>query len=118
MSRLPAPGAILLGCLLAASVVATGVVLNARTSNLELEVTKLPEKISPNGDGHNDVGRIELYVRDSDPSASVEIVGRKRGVVRTLASDVPLAAYRRVQFDWNGRTDAGTVAPRGPYRLR
>ena len=118
MNRTPALGAILLAGLLVLAVVATGAVLDARTSNLELEVTQLPKSISPNGDGHNDVGTIEFYVRDSDPSASVEIVGRKRGVVRTLASGVPLFAYRRVRFEWNGRTDAGKVAPPGPYRLR
>jgi hypothetical protein len=95
------------------------VVVHARTPKLELEVLHLPDRpFSPNGDGHRDTARIAFYVRDSDPSARVQIVGPQNVVVRKLYHG-PLVAYEHTSFRWNGRTNSGQLAdPNDGYRLR
>jgi hypothetical protein len=99
-------------------VVVAAVVVQARTTDLELEVLQLPREISPNGDGRRDTGRIRFFVRDSDPDATVQIVGPRREPARTLYRG-PLTADERVTFTWNGRTATGALAdPRDRYRLR
>jgi hypothetical protein len=106
--------------LLVAAVVVAGVVVHARTPKLELEVLSPPRqfKLSPNGNGHHDKARIRFFVRDSDPDATVQIVGPDRQRVRTLYRG-RLTAYERVTFSWNGRTATGRLAnPRHRYRLR
>ncbi len=95
-----------------------GVVVYARTPNLELEVIDIPRKFSPNGDGYRDSAKIRFYVRDSDPHAIVQIVGPHRRRVRTLYRG-PLTAEERVSLRWNGRMASGRLAdPRDRYRLR
>jgi hypothetical protein len=105
--------------LLVAAVVVAGVVVHARTPDLELEVLRLPKKpFSPDGDGHRDTARITFYVRDSDPNARVQLVGPDRQVIRTLYRG-PLVAYETNTFTWNGRKTGGRLAnPRDGYRLR
>jgi hypothetical protein len=104
--------------LLVASLVATGVVVHSRTPELVLEVRRLPEKISPDGDGERDVARIRFFVRETDPHARVEIVGRDLAQIRTLDADAALEADDSVTYVWDGTTDAGAKAPVGRYRLR
>jgi hypothetical protein len=97
-----------------------GVVVHARTPKLELEVISLPRefRFSPNGNGHRDKARIRFFVRDSDPDATVQIVGPHRQRVRTLYHG-PLTADEPVTFTWNGRTASGQLAnPQDRYRLR
>jgi hypothetical protein len=105
--------------LLIAAVIVAGVVVHARTPKLELQVLQLPSKpFSPNGDGHRDEARISFYVRESDPDATVQIVGPDNEVIRTLYRG-PLVAYKHVTLTWNGRTSNGQLANRHDgYRLR
>jgi hypothetical protein len=114
----PAFGSLLLAALLVASVALAATVLEVRSPDLELEVTHLPKHFSPNGDGRRDTARVEFFVRDSDPGALVQIVGRRHREVRTLETDLPLVANRPVEVTWDGRTDAGALAHPGKYRLR
>jgi hypothetical protein len=95
------------------------VVVRARTPKLELEVVHIPSKpFSPKGEGHPDRARITFYVRDGDPNAKVQIVGRENHVIRTLYRG-PLVADDRRTFTWNGRTSAGRLATSDQgYRLR
>jgi hypothetical protein len=89
-----------------------------RTPDLELEVIHLPRKFSPNGNGHRDIARIRFFVRDSDPDATVQVVGPHRQGVRTLYRG-PLTANEPVTLTWNGRTATGGLAdPQDRYRLR
>ncbi len=104
--------------LFAAALVATGLVFAARSPELVLEVPRLPERISPDGDGSRDETEITFFVRESDPEAGVFIVGRDLAPVRTLDESVALAANERVTYLWDGRTDSGAPAPPGRYRLR
>jgi hypothetical protein len=48
---------------------------------------------------------------------TVSILDSHRHEVDTLAYRTPVARGRRRTFTWNGRTDAGTVAPDGSYRM-
>jgi hypothetical protein len=102
-----------------ASVIVAGVVVHARTPKLELEIVHLPSHpISPNGDGHHDAAEISFYVRDSDPNATVQIVGPNNELVRKLYRG-PLVAYRHYTYTWNGRMSSGRLAnPSDGYRLR
>jgi hypothetical protein len=104
--------------LLGASVVAAGIVIQARSPDLAIQITRFPKEISPNGDRKEDVGHIRFFVRESDPDATVEIVGPNLKLIRILAKG-PLVANEPVSLTWNGRTDSGALAkPRDRYRLR
>jgi hypothetical protein len=111
-------GPVLFIALLLASVVTAATVLHARTPDLALQVTQFASTVSPEGQGRNSAARLGFFVRESDPDATVEIVGPDLQVVRTLYRGT-LVADRPVSFSWNGRTDSGKVAnPRHRYRLR
>jgi hypothetical protein len=115
----PAKAAALFVCLFAAALVAAAIVAASRTSDLVLEVAEdFPEAFSPDGDGNDDVARLSFFVRESDPDASVYIVGRDEAPVRTLDEHVALEANEGVTYTWDGRTDEGTPAPIARYRLR
>jgi len=110
--------AALFAALFAAALAATGLVFAARSPELVLEVPRLPERFSPDGDGHRDEAEITFFVRESDPQADVFVVGRDLAQVRTLDEDVALAENEPVTYVWDGRTDSGEPAPPGRYRLR
>jgi hypothetical protein len=111
-------GPVLLVALVAASVVTAAAVLHARSPKLALEVTRFDREISPSCGCREGVAHIRLFVRESDPHATVEIVGPDLRPVRNLATG-RLVAHQPVSFTWNGRTDAGALAdPRDRYRLR
>ena len=115
MSR---PGPVLFVALLVASVLTTAAVLHARTPDLTLQVTHFTTKISPQGQGARRVARMRFFVRESDPDATVQIVGPNVKVVRTLYQG-PLVADRPVSFAWNGRNAEGALPnPHHRYRLR
>jgi hypothetical protein len=112
-------GPVLFFALLAASVGVAAIVLHARSPDLAIQVNRMPKQFSPNGDGRHDVAHIRFFSRESDPSATVEIVGPDLKPIRTLAADRPLTADEPVAFSWDGRTESGTLAnPRNRYRLR
>jgi hypothetical protein len=130
LSRRRGAGAVLLCALLAASFATAGAVLRAKTPHLALEVERLSTcppgsdqsrpsclVLTPGGTRHA-VARIRLFVRYSDSSATIEIVGAGLEPARTLARGVRLTADRPVSYGWNGRTDAGGLAPPGAYALR
>jgi hypothetical protein len=111
-------GPVLFVGLLVASVLTTAVVLHARTPDLALQVTRFTTKISPEGGGPKRVARMRFFVRESDPDATVQIVGPNVKVVRTLYRG-PLVANRPVSFIWNGRNGEGALPnPHHRYRLR
>ena len=116
MNRL---GSALFVALLVASVATAAIVVHARTPDLALEVTHLTHRISPQGYGAKyRVAHIRFFVRESDPDATVEIVGPNLMPVRTLYRG-PLVADKPVSLTWNGRTESGVVpSSRDRYRLR
>lgn len=111
-------GSALFAALLVASVVVAGAVLHARSPDLAIEVTRFTREINPGGDGKDRVAHIRFFVRESDPDATVEIVGPNLKLIRVL-SRRPLVANEPVSFTWDGRTSDGVLAdPEDRYRLR
>jgi hypothetical protein len=111
-------GPVLFVALLVASIVVAATVLQARSQDLAIEVTRLTKEIDLGGDRRDNVAHIRFFVRESDPEATVEIVGPHLKLIRTLAKE-PLAANEPVSFRWNGRTNSGGLAdPDDRYRLR
>ena len=104
--------------LLVVAVAVAGVVVQARTPKLELEVLHLTHRFSPTGDAKHRRATIEFFVRDGDPHAVVQIVGPSRQRIRTLYRG-QLIANKVERFTWNGRTIGGHLAsPDERYRLR
>jgi hypothetical protein len=114
-------GAALFFVLLAAALVTSVLVVRARTPDLVLEVLRpsVNERVrfSPAGGPLPRRVAIEFFVRESDPGALVGIVDRREDLVRTLDADLVLSADDPVVYKWDGRTDAGAIAPAGRYRL-
>jgi hypothetical protein len=121
----------LFAVLLAASLVTAALVVRAKTPDLMVEITGLPGQLrdpqtgerpnhafTPDGDGKHDVAHFDLFVREDEPHATVQIVGPFLEPVRTLAGDVPLHANEVVHYAWNGETDEGDPALPGNYRIR
>jgi len=111
-------GAALFVVVAVASFVTAAIVLYAKTPKLALEVTRLDERLVPNGPPGHRVSHIRFYVRYGDPHARVTIVGQGLNPARTLGADVPLEANRPVSYTWDGRTNSGSLAPKGHYALR
>lgn len=72
---------------------------------------------SPNGDGRRDTMSVSFRLARPDV-VSVTVLDAEGRAVRGLAVARPVPARRRVRFRWDGRTGAGTRAPRGTYRIR
>jgi hypothetical protein len=111
-------GSALFVALLVASAVVAAIVIQARSPDLAIQVTRLTKEIHPEGSGRDRVAHIRFFVRESDPDARVEIVGPNLKLIRVLAVR-PLVANEPVSFTWNGRTTTGAFAdPEDRYRLR
>jgi N,N-dimethylformamidase beta subunit-like protein len=82
-----------------------------------IEQLTFRRSFSPNGDGRFDTAVFAFRLRRSD-EVTVSMVTRDGDQVRTLAEDVFLERGARHGFRWDGRTDAGRVAPDGEYHLR
>jgi hypothetical protein len=82
-----------------------------------VRVTKVAKFFSPNGDGVRDNNEIHLRVKKED-DVTVSVVDRDGGEVRRLADNVHALPYRPLDVSWDGRTDSGSIAPDGLYRLR
>jgi len=113
----PNLGATLFFALLIASLAASVLVVRARDPDLVLEVRTITCSFDPGVGSALDRARATFFVRESDPDAVVSIVDSEEVVVRVLDADASLEAGEEVSYAWDGRTDAGTRAPPGRYRL-
>ncbi len=82
-----------------------------------IEQLTFRRSFSPNDDGRFDVALFAFRLRRSD-EVTVSVVTRDGDEVRTLGEDVFLQRGVPHRFRWDGRTDAGRVAPDGEYHLR
>jgi flagellar hook assembly protein FlgD len=73
--------------------------------------------LSPNGDGHKDTAALALRVREADV-LTADLVDAAGNPVRRLVTERPIRPSAPVRFTWDGRTDDGTLAPDGVYRVR
>jgi len=72
---------------------------------------------SPNGDGRKDASDFTLRLRESDV-LTADLIDTSGSPVRRLVSARPVEPSQVLRLRWDGRTDAGSVAPDGPYRVR
>jgi hypothetical protein len=74
--------------------------------------------ISPNGDGRKDRSPMSFFLKNAD-TVSVDIVDRRRMLIRSLVEDRHLDARQRIEgLVWDGRDDEGRVVPDGIYQVR
>jgi hypothetical protein len=109
--------ALLFAALVIATVGAFFVTTRLKRSTPVIEQLTFRRSFSPNGDGRFDVALFAFRLRRSD-EVTVSIVNRDGDEVHTLVEDVLLPGRSRHRFRWDGRTDAGRVAPDGEYHLR
>ena len=100
-----------------ATVGAFFVTTRLKRSTPVIEQLTFRRSFSPNGDGRFDAALFAFRLRRTD-EVTVAIVNRDGDEVRTLAADVLLQGGRRHRFRWDGRNEAGRVAPDGEYHLR
>jgi hypothetical protein len=113
------PAGLALFCVLAVAALASAAaVLHFKTGTLALQVERLTCSFNPHGSGPDSVAHLRFFSRYSDPHAVVSVVGGGLSPARVLDSDVALQAGEPVDFTWDGRTDAGSIAPIGAYALR
>jgi hypothetical protein len=72
---------------------------------------------SPNGDGRFDYVQFALRLRHTD-DATISIVTRDGGRVRTIVENLRVHKARRYRFRWDGRTASGAIAGDGEYHVR
>jgi hypothetical protein len=87
-----------------------------RSPPILLHAAVRPAHISPDGNGTQDSARIGFQVKRSD-EATVTVVDSAGDPVRSLGRRAAHTGVL-VRLAWNGRTDAGGVAPEGRYRVR
>jgi hypothetical protein len=73
--------------------------------------------LSPNGDDRRDRAELELRVRESDV-LTADLIDEAGTPVRRLLTERPIRPSGPVRVTWDGRTDDGTIAPDGVYRIR
>ena len=72
--------------------------------------------VSPNGDGRKDTIGVRFDLPRAD-RVTVTLVDERGDAARTLADDRSLGRGTH-RFEWDGRTDTGSLASDGVYRLR
>jgi FlgD Ig-like domain len=81
------------------------------------KLVDMPTAFSPNGDGRKDVQPIGVRIKHGD-DVTLTVVDATGSDVRRIASGVPVRAGDVVRAGWNGRTEGGSRAPDGRYRVR
>jgi hypothetical protein len=82
-----------------------------------VDAQTLTRVFSPNGDGRNDAARFSLQLQRGD-DVDVTVLDRETGrEVRHLIVGRHIAPHQTVFFSWNGRNDAGALAPDAYYKL-
>jgi FlgD Ig-like domain len=106
---------LLFGAVVVAALVSLALIQEARQRGEVLDLVEATNSFIP-GDGEK--ARIEWRQRESSDDAVVRIIDADDRPVRTLLDGGSLEGGDREQvFRWNGRTDAGGVAPPGVYRV-
>jgi FlgD Ig-like domain len=113
-------GAGIFFALLATALTVAVLVVRERDPDLALEVTAgllQPRTLHPVGPQRPRELEFTFFVRESEDDALIAIVDSHEEIVRTLDRDVELSTGNEVTYGWDGRTDAGELAPVGRYRL-
>ena len=115
------PASRLLVGLLVAALVLGGIAALAITRELRrgddvVSSVKVTKSFSP-ADEDARSARIRFELTEPDQQVVVEVIDSEQGVTRTLARQASLGAGDH-RFEWDGRTESGTLAPEGRYRVR
>ena len=110
-------GTALFLALFVASLAVAVLVVRARSPDLVLEVTSLTCAFDPGTPQGLDEASATFFVRESDPHATVAIVDSEERVVDVLDDDAALRVDQEASYSWDGRTEDGSRAPSGRYRL-
>jgi flagellar hook assembly protein FlgD len=115
-SEAPSYLAVALLCVVvAAALTSLALIQEARQRGEVLDLVEATNSIVPEAGQR---ARIEWRQRRSSDDADVLIIDTAGRPVRTLLDGGGLAGDDREQvFHWNGRTDAGDLAPPGLYRV-
>jgi hypothetical protein len=73
--------------------------------------------LSPNGDGRKDRASLMLRVREPDV-LTADLIDAAGAPVKRLVTERAIAPSRPLRVTWDARTDDGTLAPDGVYRVR
>jgi flagellar hook assembly protein FlgD len=110
-------GALVLATLALATVVAVVLVQRSKDAPALVRHVTVTKAFSPDGDRAHDVARIRLEPGRGDRIA-LTILDADGRAVRHLVRGRPKRAGRRLRARWDGRTDAGALAPDGVYRVQ
>jgi flagellar hook assembly protein FlgD len=88
-----------------------------RRQGLVLDSIHVSRGFSPDGNGHRDRAKISFRIKGPD-EINLDVLDANGHLVRRLATARLLADRVPTVFHWNGRNDAGNLAPPGIYRLR
>jgi flagellar hook assembly protein FlgD len=111
------PALILVLALIAATLAALVVDQHLKQAPAVVRRVRVARSFSPNGDRSRDRALIRFVVTRRDVAA-VTVLDADGHVVRHLATHRAVRPNRKLRFYWNGRTDAGRLAPPGIYRVR
>ena len=109
-------GAAVLAMLALATLVAVVLVQRSKDAPALVRRVTVTHAFSPDGDGVRDRARIGLEPGRTDRVA-VTIIDADGHAVRHLVRGRRKRAGRRLRARWDGRTDAGALAPPGVYRV-
>src|SRR5581483_7940855 len=111
------PAQILVLALIGATLAALAIDQHLKQAPAVVRRVWVMRSFSPNGDSARDRALIRFMVTRRDVVA-VTIRDSGGHVVRHLAADRAVRPSRKLRFYWDGRTDAGRLAPPGTYRVR
>jgi FlgD Ig-like domain len=107
---------LLFAVLVAAALLSLAVVLRARRVGVVVDLFQVEHTFTPNAARHTKA-RIRFRGRRLEDNVTVVVVNSDRDLVRTLERNLTIASRDKLyRFDWNGRTNSGTIAPAGRYR--
>ena len=113
-SRLLVP--FLVAALVLGSVAALLITRELRRGDDVVNSVKVTNRFSPADEDAGAV-RIRFELTDPDRDVVIEVIDSDQAVTKTIAESRALAAGEQ-RFEWDGRTEAGALAPEGRYRLR
>lgn len=111
------PARIVFGLLVLATLGAFVVTQKLKSSPPLVVRPQLSAVFSPAPDARVKRAKVSFWIVNGD-DVSVSIVDAEGRIVRTLLDGYALPKRTRITRWWDGRTDDGTVAPDGRYRVR
>lgn len=107
---------LLFAAILIGGVAALLVTRELRRGDDVVSAVKVTHRFSPAGQD-SEVARIRFALTEADEAVLVEVIDADQTAARTLVEQRALSAGRH-EFEWDGRTDSGVVAPEGRYQIR